>query len=84
MEPLLTKNPSEVINAIHNLVTETIWIGCMNHMSASDFTDDTMGWYDSMKKINSYDNIKRIYDELKDNPKIRWKDSIRDLLVLKG
>ena len=83
MEPLLTKYPHHVINAIQQFVTETIWIGCMNHMSEKNFTCDTIEWYEKIKDINSYDNIDRIYCELKDNPKIRWKDSVRDLLELK-
>jgi len=83
MEPLLTKYPDQVINEIQHLVTETIWIGCMNHMSEKNFTCDTIDWYERIKEINSYDNIKRIYEQLKDNPKIRWKDSVRDLLELK-
>lgn len=83
MEPVLTKYPDEVINAIQSMVTETIWIGCMNHMSKKDFTCDTIDWYERIQEINSYNNMKRIYEQLKDNPKIRWKDSVRDLLELK-
>jgi DNA repair photolyase len=83
MEPLLTKYPEVVIDKLQPIVTETIWVGCMNHMSTKVFTPDTMNWYNQIKEINTYDNIKRIYEQLKDNPKIRWKDSVRDLLGLK-
>lgn len=80
MEPLLTRTPGILINKVYPFVTGTIWIGLMNHMSIHDFADQNLYWYGEMKSINSYRNIKNIYDQYKDDPKIRWKDSIRDLL----
>ena len=38
------------------------------------------GWGSSL--INGINNIRLVYEENKNNPKIRWKDSIRDLLKL--
>jgi DNA repair photolyase len=83
MEPLLDKRPEILIRYIEKFVTETIWIGTMNHMSIADFQNGReMCWFEEMKRINSRENMQRIYDLLKDNPKIRWKDSVRDLLGL--
>jgi len=82
MEPLLTHNPKEVIRAVSPFVTNTIWIGIMNHISIKDFGNRNMVWYNEILSINSYENIKMVYEANKDNPKIRWKDSIRDLLGL--
>jgi len=85
MEPLIDRDPDILIEMIDPFVTGTIWIGCMNHMGANDFTNGReLVWYDEMRAINSYKNIMCVYAKLKDNPKIRWKDSVRDLLGLKG
>ena len=82
MEPLLTRAPGLLINQVYPFVTGDIWIGMMNHMSINDFADRNTCWFYEMKSINSIENIKRIYDLYKDNPKIKWKDSIQDLLGL--
>lgn len=86
MEPLLTTYPEVLIRQIDPYVTGTIWIGIMNHMSAKDFDFDKgeKYWYNEMQELNSYENIYRIYQDLKNNPKIRWKDSVRELLRLEG
>ncbi|MDD2246400.1 MAG: hypothetical protein PHC39_04880 [Proteiniphilum sp.] len=81
MEPLIDKHPETLIRVIDEYVTETIWIGTMNHMSIRDFQNGReLCWYDEMLNINSKENIQRIYDLLHANPKIRWKDSIQKLL----
>ena len=59
---------------------DTIWIGTMNHMRKSDFKDTELPWYYEQVAINSYENMSRVYSELKDNPKVRWKDSVQKLL----
>ena len=54
----------------------------MNHMKRSDFAENEENWYNRMVMINSIYNIRLVYEENKNNPKIRWKDTIRDLLKL--
>ena len=80
MEPLLTRDPANLIFMVSPWITDTIWIGTMNHTSLSDFNDRSKCWYYEMMEINSYENMKRVYDANKDNPQIRWKDSVRELL----
>ena len=76
MEPLLTKYPFELIADFCTAVTGEIWIGCMNHY---DFNPAIMEEARQMQ-IQSKENLQRIYNVLKDNPKIRWKDSVQKLL----
>lgn len=83
MEPLLVKDPVPFINKIEPYVTGEIWIGLMNYLKKEWFTDDTIGWYNKQIEINSRDNILKVYNATKSNPKIRYKDSARDLLGLK-
>jgi DNA repair photolyase len=80
IEPLLDYDPSILIEMIRPYVTETIWIGCMNHMSVSDFARDEMQWYDRMIEINSRENMQKIYAAFWTDPAIRWKDSVQRLL----
>lgn len=83
MEPLLTEIPEATIKCVKPWVTGTIWIGMMNHMSRQDFMDKGAEiWYERLMKINSRENIQKIYDQFKDDPQIRWKDSIQDMLGL--
>ncbi len=78
MEPLLTYDPWKLINRVDRFVTDTIWIGLMNHVSEKDFKNDQMSWYNEIKSISSFENMKKIYDMYKDNPKIMWKDSVKE------
>lgn len=82
LEPLLDYNPDLLIDLIKPFITGDIWIGTMNHMSVSDFGPDEGLMYIRMKEINSIENIRRVYDQFKNNPRIKWKDSIERMLVL--
>lgn len=80
MEPLLMKDPAPFIKNFERWVTGTIWIGLMNYLKASDFSESELGWYSKQCAINCKPNMLRVYESLKNNPKIRWKDSVQDLL----
>jgi DNA repair photolyase len=81
MEPLLDYFPAEFINQIGPYVTGNIWIGSMNHIDTNDFKTDTEKYFlGRQQTINSHDHMMRVYESLKGNPKIRWKDSIQELL----
>jgi DNA repair photolyase len=82
MEPLLVEDPTQFIKRIDPYVTGEIWIGLMNYIHKSDFTQDETDWYNKQIKINSYENIIKVYHATKNNPKIKYKDSVRDLLGL--
>ena len=82
MEPLLMEDPVPFISSIDKYVTGEIWIGLMNYIKQNQFQPHEMQWYNNQLKINSKENILKIYNATKDNPKIRYKDSVRDLLGL--
>jgi DNA repair photolyase len=85
MEPILMLHPDvkPFVNRIEPYVTGEIWIGLMNYLNVKDFAGSDLLWFGRQRNINSLWNIQAVYDLLKDNPKIRWKDSVRDLLGLK-
>jgi hypothetical protein len=83
MEPLLMENPANFIKSrLLQSVSGEIWIGLMNYLHSNDFEPREMWWYHEQKRINSLENIQKVYEETKDIPGIKYKDSIRDLLGL--
>ena len=82
MEPLLDFDPTPTITLLDPMVSETFWIGTMNHMSITEFKSEELSWYHRMRAINSLNNITHIYEKFKDNPKVCWKDSIQRMLKL--
>ena len=89
-EPMLDNNIDKVIKKVSPYVTETIWIGKINHLigvtgrGRLDFNghndpvtltkaQELIGW-------QSDDNIMKLYDTFKDDPKIMWKESIKKVL----
>ena len=83
MEPLLVYYPEKLINRIYPYVTGEIWIGTMNRIP-KEIKDNYASWYKEIKTIGGDENIVRIYNVYKDNPKIKWKDSIRKKLTKLG
>ena len=75
MEPLLTEFPELIIPGLCSVTTGEIWIGRMNHYALNPEIPEEA----YQIKVQSKENMQRIYDVLKDNPQIRWKDSVRDL-----
>jgi DNA polymerase III subunit gamma/tau len=85
-EPMLdTENIDALIEDLLPLVTDAIWIGKMNRIRhCVDITDDDME--KAVQRIEAGqadENIKAIYARHKDNPKIKWKDSIKKVVGLK-
>lgn len=77
MEPLLMENPKEMIdNLLMGWITGEIWIGSMNHYALKPAIPEEA----RQIKIQSHENMQRVYESLKDNPQIRWKDSVQRLL----
>ena len=77
MEPLMMEDPKPVIDILLiPYVKGEIWIGTMNHYQLNPEVPEEA----RQIKIQSKENIERVYNSLKDNPRIRWKDSIQKML----
>lgn len=76
IEPFLDEDPVMLVNKLLPYVTESIWIGPMNHMPKKNISPENINEYDRIRRIKEYDNLKKIYDELVDVSKIRFKDSM--------
>jgi len=65
-------------------ITDTIWIGKLNKFEQRV---DTSHWkvadwamWDEVRRVQSDDYIWSLYKKLKDNPKVRWKESCKKVL----
>ena len=82
-EPLLDPHPDKLINCLIPFVTDSIWIGRANLFSRRSSLN---GWKDDETKqrikelkkwMDDYDFMYSIYLRHRENPLIRWKDSLR-------
>jgi DNA repair photolyase len=89
-EPMLDDGIDQVIAAVLPYVTETIWIGkpnqLMGRLSRNGFNNDqvTMDCARRLMRIFSDDFVLDLCERYKDNPKIRWKDSIKKVVKRAG
>ena len=84
-EPALDTNTAELVEILLPFVTDAIWIGLPNRLKASlklNGADDqeTLERADDLMKAQSGDWVKHLYDKYRDNPKIKWKDSIKKIV----
>lgn len=80
VEPFLDERPQDLIFEIEPFVTESIWVGPMNYVARKGITEEEKPYYDNIRLISEKSNLQLIYDELKDTPKIRFKDSLTNRL----
>ncbi len=85
-EPMLDDNVEGVVNELQEYITETIWIGKMNFLKSrlaiNGHVDSlTLKKADELIAMQSDDKIIALVERLKDNPKIRFKESIKKVLL---
>ena len=86
-EPMLDNNTVELVKDLEPYVTDAIWIGKINKLhhilSINGFTDgDTLDKAKELLSFQTDENIKRLYLELANNPRIKWKESIKKVVGL--
>jgi hypothetical protein len=85
-EPMLDTQVERVVQAVQGFVTDSIWIGLMNDvkqrltLNGASLEIHMMGA--ELTRQCTREMISDLYNRLKDNPKIRWKDSIKKMLGL--
>ncbi|MPN53699.1 hypothetical protein SDC9_201365 [bioreactor metagenome] len=84
---MLDDNIEAVIEQVSPFVTDAIWLGKANrlrcNLSVNGETDETViKAADELIRIQADDNIKMLYDRLKGNPLIKWKESIKKVVGL--
>jgi len=81
-EPLLTQDYWRLIDAVDPYTTGTIWIGMMNRIRSCVVKGTSEEEIARIEQLQHPDVVRCIYEDLKDHPKIRWKDSYKKALGL--
>jgi DNA repair photolyase len=85
-EPMLDNRVDQIIEKVLPYVTETIWLGKPNkligRLSMNGYKNDKMTMERARRLMESLSDeyILNLYERYQDNPKIRWKDSIKKVL----
>lgn len=84
-EPMLDNNIQDVVEQVMPYVTETVWIGKPNmlksRLSMNGHNDEeTMAKAEELLQSMSDQYIWGLYSMYRDDPRIRWKDSIQKVL----
>jgi len=85
-EPMLDDNIDQVIAAVLPYVTETIWLGkpnqLMERLSINGFKNDQVTMNSALRLMGIFSDeyLIKLYYRYLNNPKIRWKYSIKDVI----
>lgn len=93
-EPMLDNNIDKVIKKVSPFITETIWLGKINHLigvtgrGRLDFNGHndaaTLAKAHELNAWQSDDQIIKLYKQYKDYPQIMWKESIKRVIKKYG
>jgi hypothetical protein len=61
-------------------ITDSFWIGTLRNFDSRVTLPDTSNLRQALKKIYGPANVRQVYKQMKDLPKIMWKDSIRKII----
>lgn len=86
-EPALDTNTEQLIETLLPYVSNAIWIGLPNRLKgtlklngAND--PETMARAEELMRAQSREWVLQLYDKYRDNPMIKWKDSIKKIVGL--
>lgn len=85
MEPNLDPpNTAQNFNIFKSYVSDSIWIGCLNKggMRVEIQTEEDRKQLDRILEWQDAVHMGRIYNQLKDEPLVRWKESYKTMLGL--
>jgi DNA repair photolyase len=86
-EPMLDSNPDALITAVGRYVTDCIWLGKINRVRQilplnSPCNADAVRRGEALIASQSDAAIRALYNRYRDDPKIKWKDSIKAVVGL--
>jgi len=76
IEPFLDYDPKVLIDVLSPYITESIWLGPMNYISSNNIPEADRHYYQDIRDNYQVEHLQEIYEELKDNPIIKFKDSM--------
>ena len=84
-EPMLDNKIHKVIDDLSPYITDAIWLGKMNFAirrlrTNGQLNDETREAAEQLLEWQSDKNITALYNIYKDNPRIKWKESIKKVV----
>jgi hypothetical protein len=87
-EPYLDEHIVDLARILLPWVTDTLWIGKMNRVldrvNTSGWTDADKSFLHKVALAQTDEKVRALYETLKSTPKVRWKDSIKQVIGLPG
>ena len=85
-EPMLDDNVEDIVADLQDYITETIWVGKMNFLKGrlkmNGYSDSiTIQKANELLAMQSDDRIVDLVERLNDYPKVRWKESIKKIIL---
>ena len=80
MEPFLDHTPQTLMHSLSPYVTESIWLGPMNYIPSNSIPKSDRHYYENIRYNYSLEHLQELYEDLKDNAVIRFKDSMTNRL----
>ena len=86
VEPMLSVDGViDLVKDLEPFTTNSIWIGKMNHLHGIDVNnEEDREAIQAIKDGQSDRNIWKIYNEMEDNPLVKWKDSIKKVVGIES
>ena len=81
VEPFLDHDPKSLIDMLSPYVTESIWLGPMNYIPTNGIADEDRQYYTEIRKRYAVNRLREIFEDLRDYPRIRFKDSMTNRLA---
>ena len=85
-EPILDEDIALMVYGLLPYIVDTIWLGKMNfikqRVDTSNWKSEDWSYIDKVKTVIKDDFILDLYDEFKDNSKVKWKESVKKVLGL--
>lgn len=87
-EPMLDDNIEDVVEKVSPFVTDSIWLGKANHLLRRLKTNGVkdkliISRAQKLIQLQSDTKIQDLYERLKNNQKIKWKESIKKIVGIK-
>jgi len=80
IEPFLDYDPIKLVNLVAPFTTESIWLGKMNYIARKNLAVLEQQYYNNVRNNYKKEHLWELYNQLKDMPLIKFKDSIRTKL----
>ena len=85
-EPILDEDIFLMVRKLLPYITDTIWLGKMNfikpRVDTSEWEPDDWDYLSKVQNVIEDKFILELYEEFKDNPKVKWKESVKKVIGL--